>query len=653
MLLQASPRDRRVIFEEAAGISRFKARKIEALRRLERVEQNLLRLSDIVDEVDNRLRSVRLQAGKARRYKEYTDRLQELRTQMALVDWRRLTERLAELEDELAALIAQRDGTRAEAEAAEARLLEAETKIAAIHEAMRQADAQAAGLPRADRRRRVDHRPPTGQEPRPGAGDRPASPAVGRHECPRRRAGPAVARDGGSDPPGGAPAAANRPDRRGEGTAADRSDGPARPRAIRRASSFAPRTSSRCGLRRRSAARSAGWRARPTPRKPLASGPDGGWPNWTRSWPRWPKSLMLCAGSTTSWPRNWRSATGKSRPRSAQLAEHSRQRELRQAELAELQRRETAVTERISVLEELEKRYEGLSPGVKDVLALARGASSGPFGQVRGLVADLLRVSVEAAPLVEVALGETAQHVVVGSGQRAAGLSADRALSVHRPGGIRLALGPRRGARAETAAWRGSRGSWDAPTASWKRNRSTSPWPGACWAGLGSWRDSRTPWHSRQLPARGRASSPWPGSCSRPTARLTVGPRHASIGLISRRSELRALRAQLAGLETEVQQAQTTILRLDQQIGQAQEHARRRGGRAPAGCRGARSARPQDHRGGRAGRPIEPPAGGAGARNGRPPRSSTIRPSMPWATPVKSRRGAKPPWRRWNPSWRP
>ena len=59
MLLQSSPRDRRLIFEEAAGISRFKAKKIEALRRLERVEQNLLRLSDIVDEVESRLRGVR------------------------------------------------------------------------------------------------------------------------------------------------------------------------------------------------------------------------------------------------------------------------------------------------------------------------------------------------------------------------------------------------------------------------------------------------------------------------------------------------------------------------------------------------------------------------------------------------------------------
>ena len=85
-LLQSSAKDRRMIFEEAAGISRFKLKKVEALRRLERVDQNLLRLADIVDEVESRLRSVRAQAGKARRAEEHTDRLQELRTQMGLVD---------------------------------------------------------------------------------------------------------------------------------------------------------------------------------------------------------------------------------------------------------------------------------------------------------------------------------------------------------------------------------------------------------------------------------------------------------------------------------------------------------------------------------------------------------------------------------------
>src|SRR5687768_11909276 len=103
-LLQASAKDRRAIFEEAAGISRFKAKKIEAQRRLERVDQNLLRLRDIVEEVENRLKTVRSQAGKARRYREYSERLQQLRTQIARADWQSLGERLAGLEADLAAV---------------------------------------------------------------------------------------------------------------------------------------------------------------------------------------------------------------------------------------------------------------------------------------------------------------------------------------------------------------------------------------------------------------------------------------------------------------------------------------------------------------------------------------------------------------------
>ena len=144
VLLQSSTKDRRVIFEEAAGISRFKARKMESLRRLERVEQNLLRLSEIVDQVDSRLRSVRLQAGKARRYKELTDRLQNLRTQASLVDWRRLSERLARLEAELADLTGQRDGGIAEAESLDARLLEAEHGLDALNAAIRETETHAA-----------------------------------------------------------------------------------------------------------------------------------------------------------------------------------------------------------------------------------------------------------------------------------------------------------------------------------------------------------------------------------------------------------------------------------------------------------------------------------------------------------------------------
>ena len=94
VLLQASTKDRRTIFEEAAGVSRFRAKKTETLRRLERVDQNLQRLNDIIEEVDKQLRAVQLQAAKAQRCQEYTARLKELRVALGLREFHQLTESL-------------------------------------------------------------------------------------------------------------------------------------------------------------------------------------------------------------------------------------------------------------------------------------------------------------------------------------------------------------------------------------------------------------------------------------------------------------------------------------------------------------------------------------------------------------------------------
>jgi chromosome segregation protein len=97
-LLEANPEERRLIFEEAAGISKFKQRKKEAVRKLEKVDQNLLRVHDIVEEVERRLRSVKIQAGKARTYQEHSTRLSELRLTYALHDYHTQRVTLAELE---------------------------------------------------------------------------------------------------------------------------------------------------------------------------------------------------------------------------------------------------------------------------------------------------------------------------------------------------------------------------------------------------------------------------------------------------------------------------------------------------------------------------------------------------------------------------
>ena len=96
-LLEANPVERRQIFEEAAGISRFKVRKKEAQRKLEKVDENLARLGDITKEIDSRLRSVKIQAGRARTYQELATRLGELRLQHALHEYHTLHGRLETL----------------------------------------------------------------------------------------------------------------------------------------------------------------------------------------------------------------------------------------------------------------------------------------------------------------------------------------------------------------------------------------------------------------------------------------------------------------------------------------------------------------------------------------------------------------------------
>jgi chromosome segregation protein len=158
-LLRASPKDRRGIFEEAAGVSRFRLKKQEAGKRLARVEQNLLRLSDIVDEVEGRLRRVKKQAGKAQRYRDSAQRLKELRTQVGLADWRSLGQREERLQAEIDQLTHEQEtgaATLAEAEvelqrlelegrAASERLSDADKRLAGVRESMGAARARSEG----------------------------------------------------------------------------------------------------------------------------------------------------------------------------------------------------------------------------------------------------------------------------------------------------------------------------------------------------------------------------------------------------------------------------------------------------------------------------------------------------------------------------
>jgi len=90
-ILSSRPEDRRTIFEEASGITKYKSDKKEAIRKLEHTEANLLRLTDVIREVKRQIGSLQRQAGKARRYRAMKDELRGMdifatRTRLIEVD---------------------------------------------------------------------------------------------------------------------------------------------------------------------------------------------------------------------------------------------------------------------------------------------------------------------------------------------------------------------------------------------------------------------------------------------------------------------------------------------------------------------------------------------------------------------------------------
>ncbi|MDP3919606.1 MAG: chromosome segregation protein SMC [Candidatus Omnitrophota bacterium] len=85
-ILNADPGERRFLIEEAAGISKYKAKKEEAIRKLTRTEENLLRLKDIVNEVGRNIQYAERQAMRARKYKEQFEKLKDLETRMAFYE---------------------------------------------------------------------------------------------------------------------------------------------------------------------------------------------------------------------------------------------------------------------------------------------------------------------------------------------------------------------------------------------------------------------------------------------------------------------------------------------------------------------------------------------------------------------------------------
>lgn len=141
-MLLASPQERRVIFEEAAGIAKYKQRRIEAQRRLDRAEANLKTAKDQLESTERRLRLVKGQAAKARKFQEFDSELRAWRLALAFDQYDLLLERIEGLTSQQQGLSQQRDEAHATLNDLEQRKQEAELRRHEFSEQVRRLDSE-------------------------------------------------------------------------------------------------------------------------------------------------------------------------------------------------------------------------------------------------------------------------------------------------------------------------------------------------------------------------------------------------------------------------------------------------------------------------------------------------------------------------------
>jgi chromosome segregation protein len=415
-LLQASTKDRREIFDEAAGISRFKAKKNEALRKLVAVEQNLTRSKDRLDTLDSQLRALRLQAAKAQRHKEYADRLRDLRVGLGVREYSELT---VALDAELLAL----SELRAEVGGASTRTAELEhivrewdRELGQAEESLRYQEGRLAEA----RQQIIGYDATLKHERAAATGYEAELLRVGRQ---RAELGLRVRGLEADFARATAEAATTEEQLRTD-----------QDRATVAAASLA--TASGHATELAAEYREAGERQFALIRESTAarSKADSGRDNVQRLQNEYTRKLReidqqsarraaletaLDGLSRTGADLQARLIAARERLTAlfAERDQLQQAQDRRQETLADLRVRQGDLRGRIEVLEKLEQSLEGIGAGVREVLRrISAGTGEGRAGAlsaVVGLVADLLTVPRDVAPLIELALGDAAQRFVV------------------------------------------------------------------------------------------------------------------------------------------------------------------------------------------------------------------------------------------------
>lgn len=140
-ILSAHPEDRRSIFEEAAGITKFKSQKKEALRKLEYTDSNLLRVADIIREVKRQIGSLQRQVSKARRYQAILAEVKQLDTQLGRYEYQQILDVTQKLEADITEFKSRIEDVRLEIDTGEGAVTNLRQQISTL-EAKRQGTLQ-------------------------------------------------------------------------------------------------------------------------------------------------------------------------------------------------------------------------------------------------------------------------------------------------------------------------------------------------------------------------------------------------------------------------------------------------------------------------------------------------------------------------------
>jgi chromosome segregation protein len=574
VLLQSSTQERRTIFEEAAGISRFKAKKVETLRKLERVDLNLQRLLDIIDEVEKQLRSARLQAAKAQRYQEYSARLKELRVLLGLDEYHQLTQQLETEQGLLDRLRAELDERAAQTAAWETDTRKLEEAITRLDEAIHEEEGRLAQSRQqiATARTTLEHEGNlSAQLEAEVAATRGRMTELGgkvaalADEAARAAAELQVAESQGEQQRAGVQALDTELERivsRLEELHTQKQGDHDRhliqmQRRIHLENDAISAKARLDGL--------AAERQRLVHRSEQAA--------------EHLASLDIELQELTQAEEALQGRLGVARQALAdQRQERDRVRQQHEATnqvVADLRAERTGLVGRIEVLEGLERSHEGLGTGVREVLALREQPEPGAWQSVLGMIADLLTVRREYAPLIDIALGEWSQRFVVRDMEQVNAALRQRG----QPFSGRVSFVPLSNHEAVTSA--SSVSHPDVITKAADVVSCENPEL----AGLPAQLLGRT-LLVRDLASARAVAAQFPeyrlvtlqGELLEPDGTLTVGTHHAEGGILSRKSELRELRLQITELDRRLSETERNLndlrlrsTELDDHLGSTQE----------------------------------------------------------------------------------